>query len=108
MKKAERAHVDKVAGLGCVACFVQFGEWETPGEIHHIREGQGTSQRSDWFEVICLCPGHHRNDDKAAGKIAIHGNTGRRSFVAAYGYERELLQLTLRNLCPASECTTHF
>lgn len=98
MKKAERAHVDKVASLGCVACFVQSGEWFTPGEIHHIREGQGAAQRSGWMEVLCLCEGHHRNDDKRAGKIAIHGNTGRRSFVAAYGTERELLDLTMSNI----------
>ena len=98
MKKAERAHVDKVAALGCVACFVQAGEWFTPGEIHHIREGQGAAQRAGWFEVLCLCEGHHRNDDKRANKIAIHGNTGRRTFVATYGSERDLLDLTLENL----------
>lgn len=98
MRKAERAHVDKVAALGCVACFVQFGEWYTPGAIHHIREGQGTSQRASWFEVLCLCTGHHQHDDRKAGKIAIHGNTGRKSFVRAYGYESELLALTLENI----------
>lgn len=98
MKKAERAHVDKVAELGCVACFVQSGEWFTPGEIHHIREGQGAAQRAGWYEVICLCPGHHRNDDKRAEKIAIHGSTGRKSFTAAYGQERELLALTLNSI----------
>ena len=98
MKKAERAHVDKVAALGCVACFIQSGEWFTPGEIHHIREGQGAAQRAGWFEVLCLCEGHHRNDDKRANKIAIHGNTGRRTFAATYGSERDLLALTLENL----------
>ncbi|WP_183271529.1 Ref family recombination enhancement nuclease [Buttiauxella sp. A111] len=98
MKKAEREHVNKVAELGCVACFVQSGEWFTPGEIHHIREGQGAAQRASWLEVLCLCPGHHRVDDRKARKIAIHGNTGRRSFVVAYGTERELLALTTENL----------
>jgi hypothetical protein len=98
MKKAEREHVNKVAELGCVACYVQAGLWGTPGEIHHIREGQGAAQRAGWFETICLCVGHHRHDDKAANKIAIHGNTGYKAFTTAYGNERELLNLTLCNI----------
>lgn len=98
MKKAEREHVSKVAALGCSACFVQAGLWGTPGEIHHIREGQGAAQRAGWFEVICLCVGHHRHDDKAANKIAIHGNSGYRVFTSTYGTERELLTLTLENI----------
>lgn len=98
MRKAEREHVNKVASLGCVACFVQAGVWGTPGEIHHIREGQGAAQRAGWFEILCLCTGHHRHDDKQANKIAIHGNSGRKVFTSEYGTERELLSLTLENI----------
>lgn len=98
MKKAEQAHVNKVSELGCVACFVQAGVWGTPGEIHHIREGQGAAQRAGWFEVICLCVGHHRHDDKRANKIAVHGNTGYKAFTSTYGKERDLLTLTLENI----------
>lgn len=97
-RKAEREHVSRVAELGCVACFVQAGVWGTPGEIHHIREGQGASQRAGWFEVICLCVGHHRHDDSQANKIAVHGNSGYRTFTNNYGTERELLNITLRNI----------
>ncbi|EBR8784920.1 hypothetical protein IDC16_001469 [Salmonella enterica subsp. enterica serovar Agbeni] len=97
-KKAEQAHVSRVAELGCVACYVQAGIWGTPGEIHHTRTNCGMAQRSGWKEVICLCRGHHREDDKAANKIAIHGNTGHRTFTATYGTERELLELTLINI----------
>ncbi|TKV08244.1 hypothetical protein FDX19_15515 [Citrobacter sp. wls619] len=92
--KAEKAHVGKVAELGCVACFIQAGVWGTPGEIHHIREGQGAAQRSGWFEVICLCTNHHRNSGD--GKLAIHA--GKESFTRAYGKEQELLILTLENI----------
>lgn len=46
MKKAEREHLNKVAELGCVACYVQAGVWGTPGEIHHLRAGQGREQRN--------------------------------------------------------------
>ncbi|HCL5072914.1 TPA: hypothetical protein N2F43_002178 [Salmonella enterica] len=98
MKKAEREHVNKVAGLGCVACYVQAGVWGTPGEIHHTRTNCGAGQRSDWYEVICLCVGHHREDDRGANKIAIHGNTGHKVFTATYGTEQELLDLTLSNI----------
>ncbi|WP_409929190.1 Ref family recombination enhancement nuclease [Citrobacter sp. Marseille-Q6884] len=96
--KAEKEHVNKVAELGCVACYVQEGVWGTPGEIHHIRDGQGVSQRSGWYEVLCLCLGHHRHDDKRAGKIAIHGNSGYKNFTTNYGSERELLKLTVSNI----------
>lgn len=92
--KAEKAHVNKVAELGCVACYIQFGEWNTPGEIHHIREGMGGSQRAGWKDVICLCTNHHRNSGN--GKIAIHA--GNKSFSARYGTERELLDLTLKHM----------
>lgn len=97
-RKAEKEHVSRVAELGCVACFVQAGIWGTWGEIHHIREGQGAAQRAGWFEVICLCVGHHRHDDKQAGKIAIHGNSGYKAFTNNYGSERELLNITLSNI----------
>lgn len=96
--KAEREWVGKVSALGCVACYVQAGVWGTPGEIHHIRAGQGWAQRSGWRNVICLCVGHHRNDDRAAGKIAIHGNTGKKTFINQYGEEADLLNITLDNI----------
>lgn len=98
MKKADKEHLGKLAALGCVACYVQYGVWGTPGEIHHIRDGQGFAQRGDHQDAICLCVGHHRHDDKQAGKVAIHGNTGRKTFESNYGTERELLEITRQNL----------
>lgn len=92
--KAERLHASKVAELGCVACYVQAGVWGTPGEIHHIREGQGLSQRSSWWDVICLCTGHHRGGVQV--KTAVH--TEYKKFTAEYGTETELLELTKKNI----------
>ncbi|MBF4177259.1 Ref family recombination enhancement nuclease [Lelliottia nimipressuralis] len=92
--KAEKAHTDKVAQLGCVACYVMSGKWGTPGQIHHPRAGQGMGQRSGWFKVICLCVNHHTNSGN--GKLAIH--SGYESFTSMYGNEEELLNLTLDNL----------
>lgn len=96
--KKEQAHLEKVKELGCVACYVQAGIWGTPGDIHHIREGQGMAQRSSWHETLCLCKGHHQHDDKAANKIAVHGNSGYKAFTSRYGSEKDLLTLTLNNI----------
>lgn len=86
MKKAEREHLKVVADLGCVACFVQFGGWGTPAEIHHLRATAGMGQRSR--SVIGLCHPHHRTGGNG---MAIHA--GRQTFEATYGTELELLEL---------------
>ena len=55
MNKAEKEHLSKVAAVGCIVCRMQGNE-ESPAEIHHIRSGQGISQRASNYEVIPLCP----------------------------------------------------
>lgn len=85
MKKAEKQHRNRVAALGCVVCLNQ-GNPDTPAELHHIRAGQGMSQRANEFEVIPLCPFHHRHGG--------HGNAvhaGRATWEAINGTEQELL-----------------
>ncbi|CAI1770997.1 Uncharacterised protein [Serratia quinivorans] len=94
MKKADREYLNKLAELGCVACFIQAGVWGTPGEIHHTRAGQGMSQRSAHKKAICLCVGHHRGGVK--GKHAIHAEP--RRFTQEYGTEQDLLNVTASNL----------
>lgn len=66
---------------------------ETPAEIHHIRTGQGVGQRADNFNVIPLCPIHHRQGGHG---IAIHA--GRQSWENNYGTETELLVQILYEL----------
>lgn len=84
MTKAEQEHLSRVAALGCVLCR-RLGLGETPATIHHIRAGQGMSQRASHFETVPLCPAHHQGDE------GVHG-LGRRAFEARYGCtERELL-----------------
>lgn len=59
--KAKR-HLNRVHDVPCVLCGAM------PVEAHHMREGQGMSQRaSDWFS-IALCPECHR------GPLGIHGD----------------------------------
>ena len=60
--KAEKFHMERVAQLSCVIC----GEYEV--EVHHIREGQGMSQRSSNFLTIPLCSSCHR------GPQGVHGD----------------------------------
>lgn len=91
MTKVERQHLSRLAELGCVLC-IRLGYGQTPAEIHHIREGQGMSQRSSHFEAIPLCPAHHRGPD------GFHG-LGKRAFVRHYGVDEiVLLQETKRML----------
>ena len=82
--KAERQHLSRLAELGCVLC-IRLGYYATPAEIHHIRDGQGMSQRASHFDAVPLCVAHHRGDD------GLHG-LGRRAFERVYGVtEAELL-----------------
>ena len=91
MTKAERQHLSRLAELGCVLC-IRLGYYATPAEIHHIRDGQGMSQRASHFDALPMCPMHHRGD------IGIHG-MGRRAFERHYGVtETELLADTRRLL----------
>ena len=89
MTKREKAYLDRVAYLGCVVCRNQ-GYGDTPAQIHHIRAGQGMSQRASNYLVIPLCPQHHTDGGKG---VAIHA--GQQSFEAIYGSELELLAQTI-------------
>ena len=82
-----KAWKNKVAALGCILCRHQ-GLGETPAELHHPRTGLGMSQRASDFDVIPLCPEHHR------GNTGVHG-LGTKGFVARYGLtEADLLAKT--------------
>lgn len=60
MTKAAKAHMGKVAELGCWVCR-KVGYGPTPAQVHHLRAGQGMAQRgSDWL-TIPLCERHHSN-----------------------------------------------
>ena len=79
MKKEEKIYLNKVAELGCVIC-------KMPSEIHHIRTGQGHKRASN-YDVIPLCPKHHRNGGLG---IAIHA--GIRTWEAKFGNELDFLK----------------
>lgn len=90
MSKADEAHLDRVASLGCVAC-LKDGTPGTPAHAHHIRTGQGGGQRSSDWLTIPLCPEHHQH-----GKCSVHG--GPKLFAMRYGSELDLLADVLRRV----------
>lgn len=93
MTNAAKRHLDRVAGLGCILCS-HLGNYGTPAEIHHLREGQGAAQRGNDWTAIPLCPEHHR------GANGIHG-LGVRGFSARYKLdELDLLAMTIEQLEP--------
>lgn len=84
MTKAEKAHLSKVAALGCMVCR-RMGYEGTPAEIHHPRRGTGLGQRASNYDAIPLCPEHHR------GNTGIHG-LGTKGFPKRWGFtEADLL-----------------
>ena len=80
---AEKRHMGRVAELGCIIC-------NEPAQVHHIRDGQGMSQRASNWLVIPLCHGHH------IGALSVHKTA--KQFANIYGSELELLAATLEKL----------
>lgn len=77
--------MSKVAELGCIACL--RNGYETPDvELHHIRSGQGMGQKASNYDVIGLCPPHHRT-----GGYGIAFHAGKKAFESQFGTEQELL-----------------
>lgn len=62
MTKAEKEHLDAIACLPCALC------GESPVQIHHVREGQGMSQRASNWLTIPLCSLCHQ------GTAGVHGD----------------------------------
>lgn len=90
--KAEKLHLSRVAGLGCIVC-KNLGHEDSPAEIHHCSKGTGLSVRADNFHVIPLCHLHHR-----AGGHGVAVHAGRQTWENNFGTESELLVQVLYEL----------
>jgi hypothetical protein len=89
--KAEKAHMGRVAAMGCVLCRLLGMPQESKTDVHHIREGQGMSQRASNWLVIPLChSGCHQ------GPCGIHGD--RSLLRIAKVDELDLLAMTIQEL----------
>ena len=83
MSKAKQ-HMAKIAQLPCACC------GEIGVHVHHIREGQGMSQRASDFLTIPLCPECHQ------GPNGVHGD---RSLMRIYKLsELDMLANTIMRL----------
>lgn len=78
--------VHQIAELGCIVCR-NLGYFDSPAEVHHLRDGVGMSQRNDDSNAIPLCPLHHR-----LGNYGVAFHAGKKEFERKYGTERELLK----------------
>lgn len=84
----DKVYMGLVAELGCIVCR-NMGFPDSPAEVHHIKSGVGMGQKSSNFDVIPLCPVHHRNGDYGT---AYH--RGPKEFEKRYGTELKLLEQT--------------
>lgn len=66
---AEKRHMDMIAAMPCVLCEMLGKPQTSKTDVHHIREGQGVSQRASNFLVIPLCHGECHQ-----GPLGIHGD----------------------------------
>lgn len=88
---AEQRYATAVAELGCILCR-HLGFPGTPAELHHPKDGvYGAGMRSSNWDVIPLCPEHHR------------GNTGwhvlqAERFFAAYAITEGQLGVWVKHL----------
>ena len=81
--KQERAYMGRVAELGCVIC------GGIP-EIHHNTKNRGYGAKSSNYDIMPLCPRHHR------GEEGIH-HIGVKTWENKYGDQDDLVkQVKLR------------
>lgn len=85
--KIEKEHMSKVASLGCLICN-KMGFPDSPCELHHIKNLTGMGKKASSFEVIPLCPRHHRQ-----GVEAYHYSP--KTFTEKWGTQTKLLKDTL-------------
>lgn len=89
----EKAFMDAIAGLGCIAC-AKDGHVNPWISLHHI---DGRTKPGAHLLVLPLCAQHHQQDDTdPLGRVAVHGNKAQ--FEARYGSQLELLAEAKRKL----------
>jgi len=80
-----RSHIERIKQMDCCLCGASG-----PSDAHHIREGQGMSQRADDMLAIPLCKPCHQ------GPQGIHGD--RTMLRVMKTSELDLLAVTLRRI----------
>lgn len=86
---AEAKYMSRVASIGCVLCRHLGMPQSSQVTLHHIKEGQGLSQRAEHWLTVPLCHDHH------LGANGLHG-LGTRGFYTRYKLdELDLLAFTI-------------
>lgn len=83
-------HLDRVHSIQCVLCAKLGLVQRTPTTAHHVRTGQGASQRADDMLSAALCQDCHQ------GPQGVHGDRSRLKLAGVT--ELALVGLTLRVL----------
>lgn len=86
---SKRDYMGRVARVPCVLCEV-LGFHGVSAEVHHVRSGQGASQRASDYLTVALCPECHR------GPMGLHGD--RTLMRMAKLEELDLLALTIERV----------
>ncbi len=90
MSKAKR-HMGRVARVPCVLCR-HMGLGDTPALVHHLKYGQGASDRASDFLTIAVCPEHH------VGASGIHTLKEHGLYLRYKLSELDLLAMTIEAL----------
>ena len=85
--KDEKNHMRAVADLGCIICD-KMGFPGSPAELHHIVSNTGMGKKASNYEVIPLCPNHHRNSQESY-------HYSPKDFTDKWGRQEDLLEQTL-------------
>ena len=86
-------HMGRVARVPCVLC-ARMGLGETPAQVHHLKYGQGASDRADDMLTVALCPEHH------TGASGVHKLKEHGLYLRYRCSELDLLADTLRAMEP--------
>lgn len=106
---AQKRRMDRIAKMGCVACYVMNQRQPNGVEIHHIVDMGYRHLSGGHDSTIPLCAWHHRGIPTALvgrgssvrAMAEQHGPSlavQKREFVRHYGNERQLLEIVNKQL----------
>lgn len=72
--KREQAHLQRIRALPCVLCDMLGQAQQFPTSVHHIRTGQGMSERASHYLTIPLCNDPQRRGGCHQGDEGVHGD----------------------------------
>lgn len=103
--KAEQLRLDRIHAMACCACIQNTIAQPLKTEAHHLVDKGYRSHSGGHMATIPLCCWHHRGELlyplTSREMFFLYGPslaTRKRDFVAQYGGERELLDLTNQRL----------